>query len=110
MIPIIEALTLTRTVGEWMDLLGAAGVPCGRIRSVAEVCSNPQLVDRGKVVQQPHPTAGAVRMIGQPIELSETPARIETAPPLLGEHTTDVLRKAGYSEDEIRTLRANRVV
>lgn len=110
LIPIIEALTLTRTVQEWMDLLGAAGVPCGRIRNVAEVCSNPQLVDRGKVVEHPHPTAGAVRMIGQPIELSETPARIETAPPLLGEHTKDVLREAGYSEAEIRTLRANGVV
>ena len=110
LIPIIEALTLTRTVREWMDLLGAAGVPCGRIRNVAEVCANPQLVDRGKVVEHPHPTAGAVRMIGQPIELSETPARIETAPPLLGEHTKDVLREAGYSEAEIRTLRANRVV
>ena len=110
LIPIIEALTLTCTVREWMDLLGAAGVPCGRIRNVAEVCSNPQLVDRGKVVEHPHPTAGAVKMIGQPIELSETPARIETAPPLLGEHTTDVLQEAGYSDDEIRTLRANRVV
>ena len=110
LIPIIEALTLTRTVREWMDLLGAAGVPCGRIRNVAEVCSNPQLVGRGKVVEHPHPTAGAVRMIGQPIELSETPARIETSPPLLGEHTKDVLREAGYSEAEIRTLRASGTV
>ena len=106
LIPIIEALTAARTVREWMDLLGAAGVPCGRIRNVAEVCTNPQLVERGKVVERPHPTAGAVRMIGQPIELSDTPARIETAPPLLGEQTDAVLREAGYSQTEIAALRS----
>lgn len=110
LIPIIEALTAARTVREWMDLLGAAGVPCGRIRNVAEVCTNPQLVERGKVVERPHPTAGAVRMIGQPIELSDTPARIETAPPLLGEQTDAVLREAGYSETEILAFRVAGVV
>ena len=110
LIPIIEALTAARTVQVWMDLLGAAGVPCGRIRNVAEVCTNPQLVERGKVVERPHPTAGAVQMIGQPIELGDTPARIDTAPPLLGEHTDAVLREAGYSNAEIEALRADGVV
>ena len=110
LIPIIVALTATRTIRQWMDLLGAAGVPCGRIRTVAEVCTNPQLVDRGKVVKRPHPTAGTVTMIGQPIELSDTPSRIETAPPLLGEQTDDVLREIGYSEAEILALHADGVV
>ena len=110
LIPIIAGLTAARTVQEWMDLLGAAGVPCGRIRNVAEVCTNPQLVERGKVVERPHPTAGTVQMIGQPIELSDTPARIETAPPLLGEQTDAVLREAGYSEAEIERFRASGVV
>ena len=105
LIPIVEALTLKRTVDEWMEDLGAAGVPCGRIRNVAEVCTNPQLTERGKVVERPHPTAGAVKMIGQPIELEDTPARIRSAPPLLGEHTDDVLREAGYEDGEILTLR-----
>ena len=110
LMPIIEELTAARTVHEWMELLGAAGVPCGRIRNVAEVCTHPQLVERGKIVERPHPTAGAVQMIGQPIELSETPARIETAPPLLGEHTDAVLREAGYSEAAIEGFRAGGVV
>ena len=77
---------------------------------MAEVCTNPQLVERGKVVQRPHPTAGQVQMIGQPIELSDTPARIETAPPLLGEQTDAVLGEAGYSDAEIRTFRASGAV
>ena len=105
LVPIIVALTAARTVQQWVDLLGAAGVPCGRIRNVAEVCTNPQLTERGKVVNRPHPTAGIVTMIGLPIELSDTPGRIQTAPPLLGEHTDDVLRDAGYTDDEIHTFR-----
>lgn len=110
LIPVIEALTRERTVAGWMDLLGAAGVPCGRIRSVAEVCTNPQLVDRGRVVERPHPTAGTVQMIGPPIELGDTPARVETAPPLLGEHTDAVLGEAGYSAAGIRALRTEGAV
>ena len=110
LVPIIVELTASRTVAEWMDLLGRAGVPCGRIRNVAEVCTNPQLTTRGKVFDHPHPTAGQVRMIGQPIELSATPGRIDHAPPLLGQHTGEVLRAAGYTEDEIRAFRADGVV
>ena len=110
LVPIIVELTATRTVREWVDLLGAAGVPCGRIRSVAEVCTNPQLTERGKVVDRAHPTAGTVRMIGLPIELSDTPGRIETAPPLLGKHTDNVLRDVGYTDDEIRAFREDGVV
>lgn len=99
----IVRLTATRTVQEWLDLLGAAGVPCGRIRTVAEVCTNPQLVERGKLVDRPHPTAQTVRKIGLPIELSDTPGRIERAPPTLGQHTDEVLSEAGYAEHESRS-------
>ncbi|MCY3842426.1 MAG: CoA transferase [Acidobacteria bacterium] len=110
LVPVIEALTAERTVEDWIRLLGAAGVPCGRIRNVAEVCTNPQLTRRGKVVERPHPTAGVVKTIGQPIELGDTPARIRTAPPLLGEQTDDVLREAGYTADEIRAFRGRGAV
>jgi formyl-CoA transferase len=110
LVPIIVELTAARTVRHWVDLLGAAGVPCGRIRTVAEVCTNPQLTERNKVVDRPHPTAETVRMIGQPIELSDTPGRITTAPPLLGQHTDEVLRGAGYTDDEIRAFRKSGAV
>ena len=110
LMPIIVELTASRTAAQWMDLLGAAGVPCGRIRTVAEVCTNPQLTTRGKVVEHPHPTAGRVTMIGQPIELSETPGRIGLAPPLLGQHTDEVLRAVDYTDEEIRAFRAAGVV
>ncbi len=110
LVPIIVELTARRTTQEWMDLLGSAGVPCGRIRNVGEVCTNPQLTERGKIVERPHPTAETVTMIGQPIELSDTPGRISTAPPLLGAHTDDVLRDVGYSDDDIRRFHGHGVV
>jgi len=110
LIPIIVDLTAGRTVQEWLDVLGVAGVPCGRIRTVGEVCTNPQLTTRGKVVEHPHPTAETIKMIGLPIELSETPGRIVLSPPLLGEHTEEVLREVGYTDDEIGKLRNNKVI
>ena len=108
--PIIVELTATRTVQDWLDLLGAAGVPCGRIRTVAEVCTNPQLVERGKLVDRPHPTAETVRMIGMPIELSDTPGRIEVAPPLLGQHTDEILTEAGYSQEDLQLFHDGGIV
>jgi crotonobetainyl-CoA:carnitine CoA-transferase CaiB-like acyl-CoA transferase len=62
------------------------------------------------VVEHPHPTAETVKMIGLPIELSETPGCIVRSPPLLGEHTEEVLREVGYTDDEIEKLRNNRVI
>ena len=110
LIPIVVEITAQRTIQEWMNLLGGAGVPCGRIRNIAEVCTHPQLIDRGKVVECSHPTADTVRMIGLPIELSDTPGRVQIAPPLLGEHTDSILRETGYTDDDIRSFRARGVV
>ena len=110
LMPIIVELTVARTSQYWVDLLAKAGVPCGRIRNVEQVCTNPQLTERNKIVDCPHPTAETVRMVGPPVELSDTPARIVQAPPLLGQHTDEVLREAGYSVDEIDRFRADGVV
>ena len=101
---------LLKTVNEWITLLASAGVPCGRIRTVEEVCANPQLTERNKVVVQPHPTIDSLKMIGLPIELSETPGRIDRPPPLLGEQTNIVLKEAGYSDAEVQNFRARGIV
>ena len=85
--------------------LTAAGVPCGSVRSVAETLADPQLAARGMIVPMDHTTAGDIRVLGNPIKLSETPADVHSPPPALGEHTERILKAdAGLSDGEIAVL------
>jgi len=88
---LIEPLLLRKTAREWVETLRAHGVPCGLVRSVQEVCDSPQIQAREMVVALDHPRAGRIRVTGTPIKLSDTPGVVENPPPLLGEHTTQVL-------------------
>ncbi len=82
-----------------------AGVPCGAVRSITEALADPQLAARDMIVELPHLTAGNVRVLGSPVKMSDTPARISSAPPALGQHTRSILRDdVGLSDEEIRAL------
>jgi crotonobetainyl-CoA:carnitine CoA-transferase CaiB-like acyl-CoA transferase len=112
---IIEEVTATRTTDDWVDVLTKAGVPCGRIRSYADVLADARLVARGLITELTHPTLGAVPAVGSPVRIAESPAG-ETASrpprrpgpvragPLLGEHTRLVLREVGITDDAIEHL------
>lgn len=80
-----------RPTQEWLTLLNGAGVPCAPVKNIAEVFSEPQVRERGMLQEVQHPTAGQVRMAGPPVKFSATPASIRLAPPLLGQHTREVL-------------------
>ena len=100
-----------RTTDEWIDVLRAAGVPSGRIQSVAEVCEHPQTAARDMVVDLDHPMAGSIRLTGVPIKLSETPGSVESPPPVLGEHTNQVLSDwLDMPAPEVEALRRDGVV
>ncbi|HEX6062465.1 MAG TPA: CoA transferase, partial [Candidatus Limnocylindria bacterium] len=101
---IIEAMTTTRTTGDWIAALSDAGVPCGRINDLADVFADPHLAARGLFVDLPHPTLGSVRAIGSPLHLSDTPPVMRRAAPLLGEHTREVLQEAGIPAADIDAL------
>jgi CoA:oxalate CoA-transferase len=88
---LIEPLMLQKTAQEWIDLLRVHGIPCGRIQTVRDVCESPQVHARDMIVSLEHPKAGAIRVTGVPIKLSDTPGAITAPPPLLGQHTTQVL-------------------
>jgi succinate---hydroxymethylglutarate CoA-transferase len=100
-----------RESAEWIDKLRAAGVPCGPINSVGEALSDPHTLAREMVRSVRHPTAGELKMLGIPFRLNGTPAAIRRAPPLLGQHTEEVLgEELGMSAARIAQLRAEKVI
>jgi crotonobetainyl-CoA:carnitine CoA-transferase CaiB-like acyl-CoA transferase len=110
LIPELAKAMLTRTSADWIDRLEARDVPCGPINNYMQVFEDPQVRHRGLRVDVPR-DSGAVSTIASPLRLQDTPAAYEQAPPLLGEHTDEVLaRVLGKSRQEIRALRERGVV
>jgi len=100
-----------RTKKEWVDLLDRAGVPNGPINDLAQVFAEPQVKARGVKIDVEHPVAGRLPMVASPMRFSATPLEHKTPPPLLGEHTEEILRGVlGKTPEEVARLRAERVV
>lgn len=105
LVPLLAEMIKTKTKAEWLALLEKAGVPCGPINQIDEVFNDAQVAARQCVIELPHPT-GQVKLVANPIHMSVTPPSYNTAPPLLGQHTDEVLRELlGYSERQLSELR-----
>ncbi|PIU54903.1 MAG: CoA transferase, partial [Chloroflexi bacterium CG07_land_8_20_14_0_80_51_10] len=96
---------LTKTSDEWFDLLNEKNIPITKVYDLDEVFSDPQVIHRKMVVEINHPEAGKVKQVGIAIKLSDTPGKIRSLAPLLGEHTNEVLQELGYDTGEIDRLR-----
>ena len=92
LVPVLEAVMRTRTKADWLAALEAAKVPCGAINNLAEVFADPQVTARAMVTPWLHPLQSDLRLVASPMKLSATPPRNDRAPPLLGQHTDEVLR------------------
>ncbi|NEX60509.1 CaiB/BaiF CoA transferase family protein [Noviherbaspirillum galbum] len=111
LVPLLAEMVRRKTKQEWISLLETAGVPCGPINNLDEVFDNPQVQARGLRVDLPHPSGGKVKLVGSPMRMSATPPAYDRPPPLLGEHTADVLRDLlGKDEQEIASLRQRGIV
>ena len=106
LVPLLAALMKARTRSDWLEALEAAKVPCGPINDLADVFADPQVQARAMTVQMPHPLAGSVRLVASPMKFSATPVQYRKPPPLLGEHTAEVLRELGFDEPELAALRS----
>ena len=111
LVPLLAGMVAVRRRDEWIAMLEEVGVPCGPINDVGEVFANEQVRARGMAIDLPHPSAGQVTLVRSPMKMSATPATSEKAPPLLGEHTDEVLRDVlGKNGGEIAALRGKGVV
>jgi crotonobetainyl-CoA:carnitine CoA-transferase CaiB-like acyl-CoA transferase len=105
LIPLLAARLRTRSRADWLAALNAAKVPCGPINNLAEAFADPQVQARHMTVHVSHPHHDAVPLVGSPMKLSSTPVQLRRAPPLLGQHTLEVLCELGLSGDDCQHLR-----
>jgi crotonobetainyl-CoA:carnitine CoA-transferase CaiB-like acyl-CoA transferase len=110
LIPLLQERLRERPADEWVEALEAAGVPVGKVRSVPEALDAAAAAGRPATVTVEHPTGGPLDLVASPMWLGSEPAEGPSPPPLLGEHTAEVLRELGRSDEAIADLAARRVV
>ena len=111
LVPILETIMKTRTKADWLGALEAAKVPCGAINNLAEVFVDPQVTARCMVTHWQHPVQNDLKLVSSPIKLSATPVRTDLPPPLLGQHTEEVLRSVlNYPNEKLSSLKSSGVI
>jgi len=110
LIPMLEKIMQERTSDEWLQVLETAGIPCGPINDIDQVFDDPQARHRGLRWLTNHPTAGDLSMVKCPVEMSQTPVQHQSAPPLLGQHTDEVLRDLGLDSAAVKQMRSDGVI
>ena len=106
----LKQLFLTKTRDEWFEQMSPKSIFIGKVYSLDEVFTDPQVLHRQMVIEVEHPTEGKIKQVGIAIKLSDTPGTVRNLAPMLGEHTEETLAGLGYSEQRINELRQQRVI
>lgn len=106
----LKEIFRTKTRDEWFNLMTNSDVPCGPVYALDEVFKDPQVLHRGLLTEIDHPTVEKIKQIRCPLKFSETPAEIRSPPPLLGQHTREILQTLGCTEAEIEDMRKTGVI
>jgi len=110
LLPVLDKLFSTHIADYWLEKLKDTGIPNAPINSIADTLAHPQHHARRFIVELEHPLLGLVRSMGNPVNLSTTPVSYRLAPPMLGQHTEDVLGELGYDESAMASLREQGVI
>lgn len=110
LVPLLQEMFRSHPTTWWLEQLTSANIPCAPINDVATALHDPQVRARGMVQTVQHTTLGEIEVLGPVAKLSETPAGVWSAPPVLGEHTTQVLTQLGYTAGEIEALQKQKIV
>jgi crotonobetainyl-CoA:carnitine CoA-transferase CaiB-like acyl-CoA transferase len=110
LIPLLAERLRQRPRAQWLAALDAAHVPCGPINDLGDVFADPHVRARGMTLTMPHPLNPALELVASPLKLSRTPVSLRHPPPLLGQHTDEVLAELGLSTDELQRLRGMHVI
>ncbi|WP_434644427.1 CaiB/BaiF CoA transferase family protein [Achromobacter piechaudii] len=108
--PILDAIFITQPRAHWLAALKSAGVPAGSINTVPEVFDDPQVAHRAMLRHLPHPAAKSVPQVMNPLRFATADLRADRAPPLLGQHTAEVLAELGKSAEQIDDLRQRKII
>ena len=110
LVPLVEKEFATRTQVEMMKLLDEDGIPNGPVFDFHELFSDPQVIQDQMVIELSHPTAGSYKTIGNPLCFSNAHPPLRNPPPLLGQHTEEILKNLGYSAMDIKTLKSEKII
>ena len=106
----LKQIFLTKTRDEWFEFLSQKDVPVGKVYSLAELVGDPQVLHRQMVIEVDYPPEGKIKQVGIAVKLSDTPGKVRSSPPLLGEHTEETLAGLGYSKQKIDELRQQGII